>query len=93
MSKQEPLRCVAIVFASIDVFLYRYMPALESFFHYRHLDVSTLKILAQCWAPDMLSKTQKKSQHIAMADIKDSIEELQYYAKHFIDGKHVPDNI
>lgn len=60
-------------------FLYKYMPALERYFHYRLLDVSTLKELAQRWAPHVYSGLQKESKHLAMDDIRDSIEELKYY--------------
>lgn len=60
-------------------FLVRYMPALEAYFHYRHLDVSTLKILAQQWAPDVYSHYKKESSHLALQDIRDSIDELKYY--------------
>ena len=63
-------------------FLHRYMPSLEGFFHYRHLDVTTLKILAQYWAPDLSKRHQKKSTHQALADIKDSIAELAFYRQH-----------
>lgn len=65
-------------------FLYRYMPTLEAYFHYRCLDVSTLKILAQLWAPEMASGVTKVSSHIALEDIRDSIEELKYYRTHFL---------
>ncbi|MCY4264373.1 MAG: oligoribonuclease [Gammaproteobacteria bacterium] len=65
-------------------FLARYMPQLEAFFHYRNLDVSTLKELAQRWKPELMQGLEKKSSHQALADIKDSIEELQYYRQHFI---------
>lgn len=60
-------------------FLARQMPQLEAFFHYRNLDVSTLKILAQLWAPDVASGFTKSSEHRALADIRDSIEELRWY--------------
>jgi oligoribonuclease len=60
-------------------FLARQMPALEAFFHYRNLDVSTLKILAQNWAPDVANGFKKESTHRALADIRDSIAELAYY--------------
>jgi oligoribonuclease len=60
-------------------FLAREMPELEAFFHYRNLDVSTLKILAGLWAPDVLSGVEKKSEHLALADIRDSIAELRHY--------------
>lgn len=65
-------------------FLYKYMPKLAKFFHYRNLDVSTLKELAIRWKPDILKSLTKQSKHIALDDIKDSIEELDYYRKHFI---------
>ena len=65
-------------------FLHRYMPALNQFFHYRHLDVSTLKILAQRWAPQIMSGFIKELQHLALQDIRDSIEELRYYRDHFL---------
>jgi len=60
-------------------FLVRYMPELEAFFHYRHIDVSTLKELARRWAPEVATGFSKTSSHLAMDDIKDSIEELSYY--------------
>ena len=60
-------------------FLARQMPDLEAFFHYRNLDVSTLKILAQSWAPDVAAGFSKESTHRALADIRDSIAELAYY--------------
>lgn len=60
-------------------FLARQMPTLEAFFHYRNLDVSTLKILAQNWAPDVASGFKKESSHRALEDIRDSIAELAYY--------------
>ncbi len=63
-------------------FLTRYMPKLESYFHYRNLDVSTLKILAQHWAPSVASGVSKVSEHVALQDIIDSIDELRYYRKH-----------
>lgn len=65
-------------------FLVRYMPTLESYFHYRNLDVSTLKELVARWAPELRAGVQKSSTHLAMDDIRDSIAELQYYRKHFI---------
>ncbi len=60
-------------------FLARYMPRLERFFHYRNLDVSTLKELARRWAPDVAAGIAKQSAHLALADIRESIEELRYY--------------
>jgi oligoribonuclease len=65
-------------------FLYRYMPKLEAYFHYRNLDVSTLKILAGQWAPELLDGFKKKSVHKALDDIIESIEELKYYRQHFL---------
>ena len=65
-------------------FLCRYMPTLEAFFHYRNIDVSTLKILAERWAPQIKEGFQKKGTHQALDDIHESIAELQYYREHFI---------
>lgn len=65
-------------------FLYRGMPSLEQFFHYRNLDVSTLKELAARWAPAVRDGFEKESSHLAMDDIRDSIAELQHYREHFI---------
>lgn len=60
-------------------FLVRHMPELVSFFHYRNLDVSTLKILAHLWAPSIADRLEKNSTHLALADIHDSIRELRFY--------------
>jgi oligoribonuclease len=65
-------------------FLYRTMPELEAFFHYRNLDVSTLKELAVRWAPQVAKGFHKKAAHKALDDIIESIEELRYYREHFI---------
>lgn len=65
-------------------FLYKYMPELAAFFHYRNLDVSTLKELAIRWKPELLKGIVKESKHLALDDIKDSINELAYYRQHFI---------
>jgi len=65
-------------------FLAREMPALERFFHYRNLDVSTLKELARRWAPSVYSSFQKNSTHLALDDIRDSIRELCHYRAHFL---------
>lgn len=65
-------------------FLYRYMPELEKFFHYRNLDVSTLKELANRWAPEVAKGFKKDSSHLALDDIRDSIDEMRYYREHFI---------
>ncbi len=63
-------------------FLDRYMPELEAYFHYRNLDVSTLKELARRWAPEVLNGFNKESRHLALDDIRDSIDELRYYREH-----------
>ncbi len=60
-------------------FLYKHMPELERFFHYRYLDVSTIKELVRRWEPELLSGVQKKGAHLALEDIRESIEELRYY--------------
>ncbi|HBI49603.1 MAG TPA: oligoribonuclease [Moraxellaceae bacterium] len=64
-------------------FLARQMPTLERFFHYRNLDVSTVKELAYRWRPDILSSFEKKGNHLALDDIRDSIRELRHYKEHF----------
>lgn len=64
-------------------FLVKYMPELEGFFHYRNLDVSTVKELARRWRPDVLDGVQKKGSHLALDDIRDSINELRHYRDHF----------
>jgi oligoribonuclease len=64
-------------------FLARYMPELEAFFHYRNLDVSSVKELAKRWRPDLMDGLKKEGSHKAMEDIKDSIKELQFYREHF----------
>ena len=66
-------------------FLANYMPELEAFFHYRNLDVSTLKELARRWKPEILDGFKKENKHLALDDIRESIAELQYYREHFID--------
>ena len=65
-------------------FLARLMPDLEAFFHYRNLDVSTLKELANRWAPQMASGVVKQGKHLALDDIRDSINELAYYRDNFL---------
>jgi oligoribonuclease len=65
-------------------FLARYMPELEAWFHYRNLDVSTLKELVARWRPDLIDGFTKKSTHRALDDIRESIEELRYYREHFL---------
>ena len=65
-------------------FLARTMPALEAFFHYRNLDVSTLKELAKRWKPEILAGIKKAQAHTALADVHESIDELAYYQEHFL---------
>src|SRR6202012_5648377 len=65
-------------------FLCRYMPELEKYFHYRLLDVSTLKELAMRWAPDVYGGLQKESKHLALDDVRESIDELKYYREHLL---------
>lgn len=65
-------------------FLVRHLPRLESYFHYRNLDVSTLKELARRWKPDIMAGLTKHGKHEALADIYESIEELKYYREHFL---------
>ncbi|OBU38769.1 oligoribonuclease [Photobacterium damselae] len=60
-------------------FLYKYMPELEAYFHYRYLDVSTIKELTRRWQPEVLNGFSKKGSHLALDDIRDSIAELKYY--------------
>jgi oligoribonuclease len=65
-------------------FLVRYMPRLEAFFHYRNLDVSTLKELAKRWRPEVYGSFRKQQAHTALADVHESIEELAHYREHFL---------
>ncbi len=65
-------------------FLHRLMPELEAYFHYRNLDVSTLKELARRWAPAVYQGFEKKGSHLALDDIRESIAELRYYREHFL---------
>jgi oligoribonuclease len=65
-------------------FLARLMPTLERFFHYRNLDVSTLKELAQRWAPHVAQAFQKSSTHLAMDDVRESIRELEFYRERLL---------
>ncbi len=67
-------------------FMARHMPTLESFFHYRNLDVSTLKELCRRWKPELIAGFKKHQLHTALADIRESVEELRYYRVHFING-------
>jgi oligoribonuclease len=65
-------------------FLVKYMPKLEAFFHYRNLDVSTLKELSKRWRPDVYSSFKKQQKHTALADVHESIDELAHYREHFL---------
>ena len=65
-------------------FMARYMPALEDWFHYRNLDVSTLKELCKRWKPELAKGLKKHGKHEALADIYESIDELKYYREHFL---------
>ena len=67
-------------------FLAREMPQLEAYFHYRNLDVSTLKILATQWAPSVANGFDKESAHLALSDIRDSIDELAWYREHLLNA-------
>jgi oligoribonuclease len=64
-------------------FLYRWMPKLEQYFHYRNLDVSSIKILVQNWYPKLLENIKKENRHLALNDVYDSIAELRYYRERF----------
>ncbi len=66
-------------------FMAKHMPSLEAYFHYRHVDVSTIKELARRWKPQILKGFTKKATHLAMDDIRESIAECAYYREHFID--------
>ena len=65
-------------------FLVKYMPRLEAFFHYRNIDVSTLKELARRWRPDVYNSFKKQQKHTALADVHESIDELAHYRAHFL---------
>ena len=65
-------------------FMARHMPQLEEFFHYRNLDVSTLKILMQLWRPELAAGFTKSATHLALDDIRESIGEMRYYREHFL---------
>lgn len=64
-------------------FLYKYMPKLQAYFHYRTLDVSSIKILGNLWKPEMMKGFSKKECHLALDDIRESIDELRYYRENF----------
>ena len=87
LSKYVPKRVAPMCGNSISQdrrFLVRYMPKLEAFFHYRNLDVSTLKELAKRWRPDVYASFKKAQKHTAMADVHESIDELAHYRTHFL---------
>jgi len=65
-------------------FLTKYMPRLEAFFHYRNVDVSSFKELAKRWRPDIYSAFKKQQKHTALADVHESIDEVDHYRKHFL---------
>ena len=65
-------------------FLVKYMPKLEAFFHYRNIDVSTFKELAKRWRPEVYSAFKKQQSHTALADVHESIDELEHYRTHFL---------
>ena len=65
-------------------FLVKYMPKLEAYFHYRNIDVSTLKELARRWRPELVTAFKKKQAHTALADVQESIDELAYYRQHML---------
>ena len=66
-------------------FMYAYMPKLEAYFHYRNLDVSSLKIVANLWKPQIMAGFTKKEVHLALDDIRESIAELRYYKENLLD--------
>ena len=76
--------CVATRLDRTAVSLVKYMPKLEAFFHYRNLDVSTLKELAKRWKPGVAESFKKQQKHTALADVHESIEELVHYRTHFL---------
>ncbi len=65
-------------------FLVKYMPKLEAFFHYRNIDVSTLKELAKRWRPEVYTSFKKQQKHTALADVHESIDELEHYRRHLL---------
>lgn len=69
-------------------FLVKYMPRLEAFLHYRNIDVSTFKELAKRWRPDVYSTFKKNQKHTALADVHESIDELEHYRKHFLKAEN-----
>lgn len=71
-------------------FLVKYMPKLEAFFHYRNLDVSTLKELSKRWRPEVYNSFKKRQSHTALADVHESIDELAHYREHFLKLENPP---
>lgn len=71
-------------------FLVKYMPKLEAFFHYRNLDVSTLKELSKRWRPEVYNSFKKRQSHTALADVHESIDELAHYREHFLKLEKTP---
>ena len=69
-------------------FLVKYMPKFEAFLHYRNIDVSTFKELAKRWRPDVYSAFKKNQKHTALADVHESIDELEHYRKHFLKAEN-----
>lgn len=89
ISKYVPVNCSPLCGNSICQdrrFLANYMPELESYLHYRNLDVTSIKELMKRWRPDLLEGFRKRNTHIALEDIRESIEELKYYRKTFINA-------
>ena len=89
LEKHVPANCSPMCGNSICQdrrFLARCMPDLEQYFHYRNLDVSSVKELAKRWAPAMANGFRKNAAHLALEDVRDSIRELQYYREHFFRG-------
>ncbi len=87
VSRYAPKRGVPMCGNSISQdrrFLVKYMPRLEAFFHYRNIDVSTLKELARRWRPDIYNAFRKQQKHTALADVHESIDELAHYREHFL---------
>ncbi len=87
LAKYAPKRVVPLCGNTVSQdrrFLVKYMPRLEAFFHYRNLDVSTLKELAKRWRPDVYAAFKKQQKHTALADVHESIDELAHYREHFL---------
>jgi len=87
LSQYVPANCTPMCGNTIGQdrrFLVKYMPKLEAFFHYRNLDVSTLKELAKRWKPEVYASFKKQQRHTALADVHESIDELLHYRDHFL---------